>query len=55
MTSKTTDGAQIPRKINAIAVESGWMLRHGFIDRPASGRPVRVKGIEPGMTALSPP
>jgi hypothetical protein len=55
MTSKTTDGAQIPSKVNAISVEYAWMLRHGFIDRPASGRPVRVKGIEPGMKALSPP
>jgi hypothetical protein len=53
MTSKTTDGAQSPRKINAIAVESAWMLRHDLIDRPASDRSVRIKGIEPGMTVLS--
>jgi hypothetical protein len=50
---KTRDGARIPCKIKAIAVESAWMLRRDFIDRLASGLSVRVKGIEPGMTVLS--
>jgi hypothetical protein len=53
MTSEATDGARIPSKIKAIAVESAWMLRHGFIGRPAPGRSFRVKGIESGMTVLS--
>jgi len=50
---KTRDGARIPCKIKAIAVEPAWMLRHDFIDRLVSGLSVRVKGIEPGMTVLS--
>jgi hypothetical protein len=55
MTSEAAGGAQIPSKIKAIAVESAWMLRHDFIDRPAPGRSFRVKGIQPGMTVLSRP
>jgi hypothetical protein len=47
MTSKATDGAQIASKIKAIAVEYPRMPRHDFIDWPASGRSVRVKGIQP--------
>jgi len=42
---KRQDGDQIPSKIKAIAVQYAWMLRHDFIDWPASGRSVRVKGI----------
>jgi hypothetical protein len=42
---KRQDGVQIPSKIKAIAVQYAWMLRHDFIDWPASGRSVRVKGI----------
>jgi hypothetical protein len=52
---KRQDGAQIPSKIKEIAVQYAWIPRHGFIDWPASRRSVRVKGIEPGMTVLSPP
>jgi hypothetical protein len=54
MTSKTTGGAKIPSKIKAIGVEYAWMLRHDFVAGRRQGRPVRVKGIEPGMTVLSP-
>src|SRR5260221_12329695 len=36
---KRQDGVQIPSKIKAIAVQCAWMLRHDFIDWPAS-RPV---------------
>jgi hypothetical protein len=44
---------EFPAKIKAIAVESAWMLRHGFIGRPAPGRSFRVKGIESGMSPVA--